>query len=88
VRESDGQQQPGGKEWMRGWRTVGGKPAVDTARIQYKALYPSEKKNGKRAKNGWKIGDGYKGRKLSDLMTAWLAWLGFLLFLFFSPSSP
>ena len=41
-----------GKEWMRGWGTVGGKPATDTARIPYKALYPSEKKikNGKAQK--------------------------------------
>jgi len=32
-----------GKEWMRGWGTVGGKPAADTARIPCDALYPSEK---------------------------------------------
>lgn len=65
-----------------------GSPPLIQQEYSIKHCIQVREKNGKRAKNGWKIGDGYKGRKLSDLMTAWLAWLGFLLFLFFSPSSP
>lgn len=33
-----------GKEWVRGWGTVGVKPAADTARITYEALYESVSK--------------------------------------------
>ena len=33
-----------GKEWVRGWGTVGVKPAADTARITYEALCESVSK--------------------------------------------